>query len=97
MVELSELGSLHRLLTDAPSRVVGSEAAQASILSGAALGVVFLHDQTPPVLKCDNVLLWPDGLIFLAKICDFGIIISTSWRSPSTVKLIFLAATRTLR
>ena len=97
LMEFSELGSLRRLLTDAPSRVVGSEAAQVSILSGVALGMVFLHDQTPPVLhhdlKSDNVLLWPDGPIFLAKICDFGMATGTQASTMRTNKSRTGAAT----
>ena len=90
VMELSELGSLRRLLTDSPTRVLASEPAQVSILSGVARGMAFLHAQTPPVLHHDlksaNVLLWPDGPMFVAKICDFGMATGTKASTMRSVK-----------
>ena len=59
--------------------------------------MAFLHEQTPPVLhhdlKSDNVLLWPDGPMFLAKICDFGMSTGTHASTMRTSKTGMGAAT----
>ena len=96
LMEISQLGSLRRLLTTSPARVLKSEPAQFSLLIGIACGMSFLHHQKilHHDLKSDNVLLWQDtGSTFIAKIADFGLATGSLASTVKTTKSSTGAAT----
>ena len=92
LMELSELGSLCRLLKTSPESVLKSQPAQFSLLIGIARGMAFLHNQNPvPILhhdlKSDYVLVWQDaGSKFIAKIADFGLATGTLASNMKTTR-----------
>ena len=84
LMELAKGGSLRSLLTAHPEKVVGVLGTQRQLLRGIAVGMAFLHSQTPrPILhhdlKTDNVLVWADEATggFHPKVTDFGLATGT--------------------
>ena len=84
LMELAEGGSLRSLLIAHPQKVVGVLGTQRQLLRGIAVGMAFLHSQTPrPILhhdlKTDNVLVWADEATggFHPKVTDFGLATGT--------------------
>jgi len=80
LMELAPLGSLSQVLEEASDRITSSHETQLVLALHIASAMAFLHRQMPPVLHHDlktaNVLLW-DQPVFVAKICDFGLVTGT--------------------
>ena len=77
-----------QVLEETPERITSSQETQLVLALHIASAMAFLHRQMPPVLHHDlktaNVLLW-DQPVFVAKICDFGLVTGTGESTVTAV------------